>query len=157
MASFRGVKRRQEVRGEVRGVLVIDDFAHHPTAVRETLRALRHKYAGRRLVAVFEPRSATSRRKVFQKDYGEAFGEADATFICVPYDQTRIAADDQFSSDQLVDDLAKAGRMAHLMTGIDEGVKDVAASAKSGDVIAVLSNGGFGGFIPKLLESLKNR
>src|SRR5262249_29019041 len=102
MRSFRGVKRRQEERGEIKGVLVIDDFAHHPTAVRETLRALRKKYAGRRLVTVFEPRSATSRRKIFQKDYAEAFGEADSVHIAVPYDQSKIQAHDQFSSDQLV-------------------------------------------------------
>src|SRR6185369_2277830 len=107
LTAFRGVKRRQEERGEARGVLVLDDFAHHPTAVRETLRALRGKYPGRRLVTVFEPRSATSRRKVFQKDYGDAFKEADVVFIAVPYDQTKIAASDQFSSSQLVDDLKR--------------------------------------------------
>jgi UDP-N-acetylmuramate: L-alanyl-gamma-D-glutamyl-meso-diaminopimelate ligase len=155
LASFRGVKRRQEARGEVRGVLVIDDFAHHPTAVRETLKALRAKYPTRRIVAVFEPRSATSRRKVFQRDYTEAFGQADATFIAQPYDQTRIAADNQFSSDQLVADLARQGRAGALMPSVDEGVRQVSDYARAGDLVAVLSNGGFGGFIPKLLEELK--
>ena len=154
LISFQGVKRRQEERGEVRGVLVIDDFAHHPTAVRETLRALKLKYPERRLVAVFEPRSATSRRKVFQKDYVEAFAEAASTFIAIPYDQTTIDMDDQFSSDQLVDDLHRMGLEADVMATVEEGVKKVALSAKKGDLLAILSNGGFGGFIPKLLNEL---
>jgi UDP-N-acetylmuramate: L-alanyl-gamma-D-glutamyl-meso-diaminopimelate ligase len=154
MKSFRGVKRRQEERGEVKGVLVIDDFAHHPTAVRETLRALKKKYSGRRLVTVFEPRSATSRRKVFQKDYAEAFGEADVIHIAVPYDQTRIKPEDQFSSDQLVGDLIQGGKQAHLFNTVEEGVSAIASGSHSGDVVAVLSNGGFGGFIPKLLDQL---
>jgi UDP-N-acetylmuramate: L-alanyl-gamma-D-glutamyl-meso-diaminopimelate ligase len=156
LRSFRGVKRRQEVRGEVRGVIVLDDFAHHPTAVRETLKALKLRYPKRRIVSVFEPRSATSRRKVFQKDYGDAFCEGDATFIAVPYDQSKIAADDQFSSDQLVSDLVTRGRSAHLMASVEEGVEQVSKFSRSGDLVAVLSNGGFGGFIPKLLEALKN-
>lgn len=155
LSKFQGVKRRQEERGEVGGVLVIDDFAHHPTAVRETLRALKARYPGRRLVAVFEPRSATSRRKVFQKDYGLAFGEADSTFIAVPYDQSKIAAGDQFSSDQLVADILAHGRQAALMHSVEAGVVQVADGSRSGDLVAVLSNGGFGGFIPKLLEALK--
>ncbi len=153
-AAYRGVKRRQEVRGEVRGVTVIDDFAHHPTAVRETLRALRGKYAGRRMVAIFEPRSATSRRKVFQKDFGDAFSEADQIFVASPYDQSKISADDQFKSEQLAEDLVARGRPAACFAEIDAGVDDVARAARSGDVLVVMSNGGFGGFIPKLLEKL---
>ena len=155
LASFQGVKRRQEVRGEVRGITVIDDFAHHPTAVRETLRALRLKYPGRPIVAVFEPRSATSRRKVFQKDYVNAFKDADSVFIAVPYDQTKIPPENQFSSQQLIEDLVRERVRGHLMASVDEGVLDVAEGARPGDVIAVLSNGGFGGFIPKLLERLR--
>jgi UDP-N-acetylmuramate: L-alanyl-gamma-D-glutamyl-meso-diaminopimelate ligase len=154
LKSFRGVKRRQEVRGDIGGVLVIDDFAHHPTAVRETLRALRLRYPGRRIISVFEPRSATSRRKVFQKDYVDAFCESDAAFISAPYDQTKISSDDQFSSDQLVSDLETRGKSAHLMPTIEDGVREVSKYSRSQDLIAVLSNGGFGGFIPKLLEEL---
>jgi UDP-N-acetylmuramate: L-alanyl-gamma-D-glutamyl-meso-diaminopimelate ligase len=154
LASFKGIKRRQEERGEVRGVLVIDDFAHHPTAVKETLKALRAKYSGRRLVAVFEPRSATSRRKVFQKEYGEAFDLADEVMIAVAFDQSKIPADQQFSSQELVADLRAKGGAASCFSSVEEGVKWVAGSARSGDVVAVLSNGGFGGFIPKLLEAL---
>jgi UDP-N-acetylmuramate: L-alanyl-gamma-D-glutamyl-meso-diaminopimelate ligase len=157
LAAFKGVKRRQEERGEISGVLVIDDFAHHPTAVRETLRALRSKYPGRRLVSVFEPRSATSRRKVFQKDYGDAFGEADGCYIAAPYDQSKIAEGDQFSSEQLVDDIRSRGHAAECFHEVEEGVKRVTEASRKGDLVAVLSNGGFGGFIPKLLESLKIR
>lgn len=157
IASFRGVKRRQEVRGEVGGVLVIDDFAHHPTAVRETLRALKLRYPGRRVISVFEPRSATSRRKVFQNEYVSAFLEADGVFIATPYDQSRIKAEDQFSSEQLVADLVSRGPSAALMPTVEEGVKQVTEATRKGDVVAVLSNGGFGGFIPKLLDSLQKR
>lgn len=154
-SSFRGVRRRQEVRGEVRGVMVMDDFAHHPTAVRETLRALRLKYPGRRLLTVFEPRSATSRRKIFQKDYSLAFQESDCIWIAKPYDQTHIPEDQQFSSEMLVEDLKRNGREAFLMESVEAGVKDLAQIAQTGDLIAVLSNGGFGGFISKLLKQLE--
>jgi len=152
--SFRGVKRRQEVRGEKRGVTVIDDFAHHPTAVKETLRGLRSKYSQCRLMTVFEPRSATSRRKVFQKDYAAAFQEADVIFISQPFDQTKISSEDQFSSAMLVEDLIRAGKEAYLITDIDQGVQEVARQSRQGDLVAVLSNGGFGGFIAKLLQTL---
>lgn len=155
LGTFRGVKRRQEVRGEVRGVLVIDDFAHHPTAVRETLQALKAKYDGRRLVAVFEPRSATSRRKIFQEEYARAFGAAEAVFIATPYDQSKIPAADQFSTTQLVDDMRKRGSNASEFLKVDDGVQSVASAARAGDVVAVLSNGGFEGFIPKLLSALE--
>ncbi|NBU22130.1 UDP-N-acetylmuramate:L-alanyl-gamma-D-glutamyl-meso-diaminopimelate ligase, partial [bacterium] len=133
---------------------VIDDFAHHPTAVRETLKALRLKYPASRLIAVFEPRSATSRRKIFQKEYVSAFQEADQIWIASPFDQSRISHDDQFSSDMLVSDLHDLGKSAHLLSSVDIGVKSVAKSAATGDLIAVLSNGGFDGFIPKLIQEL---
>lgn len=157
LSQFRGVKRRQEERGEVNGVLVIDDFAHHPTAVRETVLALKRKYAGRRLVTVFEPRSATSRRKVFQSDYVDAFMNSDIPFIAVPFDQSKIAANDQFSSQELVRDLADRNKPAFLFHSADQGVEDVVRHAQPGDVIAVLSNGGFDGFIGKLLKRLETR
>jgi UDP-N-acetylmuramate: L-alanyl-gamma-D-glutamyl-meso-diaminopimelate ligase len=153
--TFNGVKRRQEERGTVNGVLVIDDFAHHPTAVRETLKALHSKYPGRRLIAVFEPRSATSRRKIFQKEYTEAFSDADETFIAVAYDQSKIPSDQQFSSQELVAGLNERGKAAQFFETVEDGVKRVALSTQPTDVVAVLSNGGFGGFIPKLLEALK--
>lgn len=154
LSSFEGVKRRQEERGERRGVLVIDDFAHHPTAVKVTLQALKLKYPGRRVVAVFEPRSATSRRKVFQKDYADAFSEADATFIAIPYDQSKIPSNDHFSSDELVENLKARKKEAFLMNSVEDGVVHVAEFCKKNDLLAVLSNGGFGGFIPKVLDLL---
>ena len=156
LRRFQGVKRRQEVRAVIDGIIVIDDFAHHPTAVRETLKALKLKYPTSRLLAVFEPRSATSRRKVFQKDYANAFQHADQIWIASPFDQSRISLDEQFSSDQLVSDLNGLGKSAHLLTSVDAGVKDVANAACSGDLIAVLSNGGFDGFIPKLIGQLQS-
>ncbi len=155
IARFRGVKRRQEERATVRGVTVIDDFAHHPTAVRETLAALRARHPSRRLVAVFEPRSATSRRKIFQKDYAEAFDSADRVLIAAAYDQSKIASADQFSSAQLVEDLRARGRDARLMHSVEAGVRELASESREGDLIAVLSNGGFGGLIPKLVETLE--
>ncbi|MFZ9595630.1 MAG: UDP-N-acetylmuramate--L-alanine ligase [Bdellovibrionia bacterium] len=155
LKTFRGVKRRQEIRGEVGGVLVIDDFAHHPTAVRETLRALRAKYPSRRLIPIFEPRSATSRRKIFQKEYAQAFEEADLIFIASPFDQSRIVREEQFSSDALAQDLIQMGRKAWVFQEVDDGVQSVLQQVRKNDVIAVLSNGGFGGFIPKLLKALE--
>jgi len=157
LRSFSGVKRRQEVRGEIGGVMVLDDFAHHPTAVRETLLALRSRYPKRRLLSIFEPRSATSRRKVFQKNYAEALGESDIIFIASPFDQSKIALDDHFSSEVLVDDLKKKGKKAYLMPSVEEGVREVASHSQEGDLVAVLSNGGFGGFISKLLQELTSR
>jgi UDP-N-acetylmuramate: L-alanyl-gamma-D-glutamyl-meso-diaminopimelate ligase len=157
LASFKGVKRRQEERGTVAGVLVIDDFAHHPTAVRETLKALRLKYPKGRMHAVFEPRSATSRRKVFQADYAEAFDAADLVWIATPYDQSKISSAEQFSTDELVSDLNDRGRRAASFDTVPDGVHRIAEIAQPGDTIAVLSNGGFGGFIPLLLEALGNK
>ena len=157
LMGFEGVKRRQEVRGEKRGVTVIDDFAHHPTAVRETLGALRSRYPGRRLIAVFEPRSATSRRRVFQEAYVDAFVRgADQIWIAQAFDQSKIPVEQQFSSGQLVADLVAQAKDAQLIWTVEEGVRDLSRAARAGDVIAVLSNGGFGGFIPKLLEALNH-
>ncbi len=154
LKAFRGVKRRQEIRGEVGGVTVIDDFAHHPTAVRETVGALKKKYPDRRLIIAFEPRSATSRRKVFQKDYAEAFDAADEIFISQPFDQSKLASDDLFSSDQLVADICSRKKSAHFMKDVESGVVQLKNLVKTGDVVAILSNGGFGGIIEKLLTVL---
>jgi UDP-N-acetylmuramate: L-alanyl-gamma-D-glutamyl-meso-diaminopimelate ligase len=104
------------------------------------------------MLAVFEPRSATSRRKVFQKEYTEAFDRADEIFVAVAYDQSKIPVDQQFSSQELVEGLRARRKTADFFDTVDEGVNRVASRARPGDVIAVLSNGGFGGFIPKLLE-----
>lgn len=155
--KFKGIKRRQEVRGVIQERTVIDDFAHHPTAVRETLLALKGQFPKSRMVAVFEPRSATSRKKVFQKDYVDAFSLADAVFLAEPYDSAGVDPTQRFSSAELVKDLKNKKIPAQSFEQIEKGVQQVADFSQAGDVIAVLSNGGFEGFIPKLLEALKAR
>ena len=139
-------------------MLVIDDFAHHPTAVRETLAALRATVAkGGRLLVAFEPRSATSRRRIFQKDYVSAFSNADLTWIAVPYNQSSIPEADLFSSQQLVEDLKATGKQAAVFGDVSRWVEEVCRIAAPGDTIAILSNGGFGGFVQKTLDDLKTR
>jgi len=158
IAAFRGVKRRQEVRGEISGVVVIDDFAHHPTAVTETILALKSKYPNRRLLTVFEPRNATSRRKIFQNEYVEAFLKSDHVFIANPYEPEKIPADQVFSSAHLVEELVRRSVAATLLAKLTEKqVDEICSVAQSGDVVVVMSNGGFGGLIPKLLERLKGK
>lgn len=152
--TFKGVKRRQELLGEPNGITVIEDFAHHPTAVRETLKGLRHKYLQRKIWAVFEPRSATSRRKIFQKDYAKAFSDADEVCLNEPFDQTKIKEEDRFSSKDLVADLNQIQKSAKLFSGADQIVDFLKAKAKTGDVVVLMSNGGFDGIYQKLLSAL---
>ncbi|HEV2862241.1 MAG TPA: UDP-N-acetylmuramate:L-alanyl-gamma-D-glutamyl-meso-diaminopimelate ligase [Pyrinomonadaceae bacterium] len=158
LATFQSVKRRMQVRGEERGVTVIDDFAHHPTAVRETLRALRARYAGRRVVAVFEPRSATSRLAVFQNDYADAFDHADYVVISSVFAREKGSVYGALlDTEELVGEIAARGRPAFCLDGADSIVSHLAPELRSGDVIAVMSNGGFGGIHEKLLETLKKQ
>ncbi len=152
-SSFLGIKRRQEVRGEPRHITVVDDFAHHPTAVKVTLEALRLRFGKRRLWAIFEPRSATSRRKIFQEAYAGAFGEAEVSIIAAARDD-RLKAEDVFDSRDLVADLRARGQEAFCYDTVDEIVAVVAANALPWDVVAVLSNGAFGGLHQKLLDAL---
>lgn len=157
LATYSGVKRRQEVYGNANGITLIDDFAHHPTAVRETLSAIRAKYASNRLIACFEPRSATSRRKVFQQAYAESFDNADQIYIAKPYDQTTIDTTQQFSTDELLDDLRGRGKRAKTLATTPAGIKELAGELRAGDVVLVMSNGGFDGLLPKLLDLIKNK
>ncbi len=152
--SFEGVKRRQEVVGEVRQVTVVDDFAHHPTAVDVTLSGLRLRFGGRRIWAIFEPRSATSRRAVFQEAYASAFSEADVVVIAHPPDQAQLPVEERFDSDRLVRRLRDQGKEAFTWNSVDEIVAAVSANALPHDVIAVLSNGAFGSIHGKLLRAL---
>ncbi|HEU4597257.1 MAG TPA: UDP-N-acetylmuramate:L-alanyl-gamma-D-glutamyl-meso-diaminopimelate ligase [Pyrinomonadaceae bacterium] len=157
LATFKSVKRRMQVRGEERGVTVIDDFAHHPTAVRETLAALRARYAGRRIVAVFEPRSATSRLAVFQREYVEAFRLADHVVLSTVFARDKGSAYGQLlDTDQLAAEIAEGGPPAHTFDGADTIVRHLAPELRAGDVVAVMSNGGFGGIHEKLLDALRN-
>jgi UDP-N-acetylmuramate: L-alanyl-gamma-D-glutamyl-meso-diaminopimelate ligase len=154
MASFQGVKRRQELLGEPGGVTVIEDFAHHPTAVRLTLASIRERFPKRRLIAVFEPRSATSRRKVFQKDYVEAFLGSDLAYFAAPFDQTKIAEGDRFSVEELVADIKSKKHHALAEPTVDALVKQILKEAKKDDVIILMSNGGFDGIYQKILSGL---
>lgn len=157
LKTFEGVKRRQEILGEYSGVLLIEDFAHHPTAVKETVKAIQNKYKNRRVFSVFEPRSATSRRKVFQKDYVEAFSEAHEILIAQAFDQGKISDEDRFSSDELIQDLVNLGKSAKLFQSADQIVADLVARTQKGDVVLIMSNGGFDGIYEKLITQLKNR
>ncbi len=152
--TFKGIKRRQEVLGEPRGVLVIEDFAHHPTAVKETIKGIKAKYPTRKLWAVFEPRSATSRRKIFQAEYAKAFSLADEVLIAEAFDQSKLNETDRFSSAELVSDISKSGKHAKVYSGVDGIIKDISSGAKSGDMVMIMSNGGFDGIYTKLLGAL---
>jgi UDP-N-acetylmuramate: L-alanyl-gamma-D-glutamyl-meso-diaminopimelate ligase len=158
LAHFRGVRRRLEVRGEARGVTVLDDFAHHPTAVAATLEAVRARYPGRRVVAIFEPRTNTSRRVVFQQAYAESFHAADAVVIRIVPDTPIYSATgevtERFSADALAADLERRGVPAVALPDVDAIVAHVAAHARRGDVAVVMSNGDFGGVWEKLLAAL---
>jgi UDP-N-acetylmuramate: L-alanyl-gamma-D-glutamyl-meso-diaminopimelate ligase len=154
-ASFAGVKRRQELRGTVHDVLVIDDFAHHPTAVRETIAGIRQRYPDRRLWAVFEPRSNTSRRNIHQKEYASAFDGAALASIRVPEPHDKVPIEEQLDIARVVDELRAHGIQADASPDVDVLVKRVVGRARPGDVVLVMSNGSFGGFIPALLDGLR--
>ena len=157
LATFKSVRRRCEVRGEVNGVTIIDDFAHHPTAVRETLTALRTKYATGRLVAVFEPRSRTSCHATFQDAYIDAFAPADYVIVSRVYDAQRAAEmGGVLDIEKLIEDVAAQGKNAHAITEVDEIVEKLRGELRTGDVVAIMSNGGFGGIHEKLLVSLSS-
>jgi len=154
LRKFQGVRRRQEVRGVARGVTVIDDFAHHPTAVRGTLAALAAAYAGHRLVAVFEPRTNSSRRKVFQEAYASAFDAAAEILVREPAPLANIPEPERFSSLQLVDDLAGRGLCAKYFSTTEDVLSYLDGSVQEGDVVAIMSNGGFDNIHQRLLELL---
>jgi len=154
LRQFGGVKRRQEIRGIVNDITVIDDFAHHPTAVRETLHALKETYADSRLIAVFEPRTNTSRRAFFQDDYAVSFDSADLALIREPVQKDTIDERDSFSSSQLVNDIGRRGGKACCFADTDSIIAELRANARPGDIIAILSNGGFDNIHQRLLEKL---
>lgn len=156
LQSFKNVRRRAEVRGEERGVVVIDDFAHHPTAVRETLRGLRNRYQERRLIAVFEPRSWSSRLAVFQDDYASAFAAADYVVIANVFDSQKVSEKGKsLDTNKLIADITSSGKSALALANADEIIQHLLPELKQGDVVAIMSNGGFGGIHEKLLERLR--
>jgi UDP-N-acetylmuramate: L-alanyl-gamma-D-glutamyl-meso-diaminopimelate ligase len=154
--TFQGVKRRQEVVGEVRDILIIDDFAHHPTAIAETLAALRLRYPSRRLWAVFEPRSATSRRNVFQKEFVASFHAADRIILADLFAPEKIPAEHRLNPEQIVSDLVALGKEALFLSTPDQIVSELVKHLQSGDVVCVMSSGGFGGIHQKLISRLNS-
>ncbi|HYJ79800.1 MAG TPA: Mur ligase family protein, partial [Longimicrobiaceae bacterium] len=154
LRTFRSVKRRLEVRGEVRGVTVIDDFAHHPTAVRETIEAVRQRYAGRPVVAVFEPRSYTAQRRESQQPYQEAFAGADRVVLAGLFHPERYTEQTALDPLALVDAWRAQGIAADYIPAADDIVAHLAPRLAGGEVVLVMSNGGFGGIHEKLLAAL---
>jgi UDP-N-acetylmuramate: L-alanyl-gamma-D-glutamyl-meso-diaminopimelate ligase len=157
LATFKSVKRRLEVRAVVEGVTIIDDFAHHPTAIRETLRALRESYPGRRLWAVLEPRSNTLRRNVFERDLVESLALADRVVLAAVFQSESIPPPDRLHPERVVAALNARGVAAALFGDADAIVEAASPELGDGDIVAILSNGGFGGIYQKLPAAIANR
>ena len=156
LLQFGGIKRRQEVRGIINKVTVIDDFAHHPTAVKETLKALKDAYAGQRLITVFEPRTNSSRRAIFQQDYVSCFDSADITFIREPVPLENVAASELFSAATLAKDLRARGAEAESCPDTDTILDTLLPILRPNDVVAILSNGAFDNIHTRLLTRLQS-
>jgi UDP-N-acetylmuramate: L-alanyl-gamma-D-glutamyl-meso-diaminopimelate ligase len=157
LSSFKSVKRRLELRGEVERIRVYDDFAHHPTAVLETLRAIRERYPTDRIWAVFEPRSQTCRRKIFEQEFIKSFDPADTVVVARVFGSGKLAEDEQLSPDAVVEGVRTRGKIAETFDTTDENVDYISRNATPGDQVVVMSNGGFDGIHNKLLEKLKGR
>lgn len=157
LQGFKSVKRRLEVRAEVDGVAIVDDFAHHPTAIAVTLKALRARYPGRRLWAILEPRSNTLRRNVFQAELVQSLGLADQVVMTKIFRPEAVPEGDRLDEAAVVSGLKAAGTPARLMIDADAIVAAVAPELRPGDVVAILSNGGFGGIYEKLPARLKTQ
>ena len=155
--TFKGIKRRMEVRGIAGGVTVVDDFGHHPTAIRETLRALRIKHSSQKIWAVFEPRSNTTRRNVFQAELASAFADADAVVVAQVARLELLAPSERLDPARLMKDMQAAGKSAAYLPDVEAIVNHVTKNVQGGDVVCVFSNGGFGGIHGRLLERLARR
>jgi UDP-N-acetylmuramate: L-alanyl-gamma-D-glutamyl-meso-diaminopimelate ligase len=154
LQTFKGVKRRQEIRGVKNGITIMDDFAHHPTAVRETIRAVKSFHTAGRIIAVFEPRTNSSMRNVFQKDYSLSFDGADRVCIRKPPLLDKIPASERFSSELLVNDLKNRGIDARFFPDTDTIIDFLVETAKPKDLILIMSNGGFDRIHERLLAAL---
>jgi UDP-N-acetylmuramate: L-alanyl-gamma-D-glutamyl-meso-diaminopimelate ligase len=152
--QFLGVKRRQELIGQPRDIQIIEDFAHHPTAVEKTIATFCERPGIGKIHAVFEPRSATSRRNIFQAEYARAFSQADFTYIAKPYAQEKIPLEQRFSSEKLVSDIEAQAKKAFLCNGVDDIIQRLQKNAQPGDTVLIMSNGGFDGIYQKLLAGL---
>jgi UDP-N-acetylmuramate: L-alanyl-gamma-D-glutamyl-meso-diaminopimelate ligase len=155
LKKFEGIARRQEVRGEERGVKVIDDFGHHPTAITQTMHALRHRYPGNRIWAVFEPRSNTTRRAVFQQQLRDALSLADGVFISEVARLDQIPENERLNAEAVVAAIAKSGRPAYYEKNAEAIIERLVPMVQPNDVVAIFSNGGFDRIHEKLLERLK--
>ncbi len=154
VASFEGVMRRQEVRGEVRGIKIIDDFGHHPTAIRQALAGLRHQYPGARLWAIFEPRSNTTRRAVFQNVLPAAFEQADGVLFSQVARLEQIPEHERLNPERVIADIAATGKPAFYEPDVNGIIQRIRPLVQSGDIIVVFSNGGFDGIHARLLKEL---
>lgn len=154
---FQGVKRRQEVVGEVNDILIIDDFAHHPTAIHETLAALRLRYPARRLWAIFEPRSATSRSHIFQKEFTEALASADGVILANLFAPEKLAPEARLDPERIVSDLVKRGKEAFFAPAPEQILETLLQRLGPGDLVCVMSSGGFGGLHQKLIAGLNEK
>lgn len=157
LATFEGVRRRQEVYGEAGGVTVLDDFAHHPTAIEATLQAVRGRYPSSRLWAVLEPRSWSLRRNTFQKRLTEVFGAADEVVIAQVYRAADIPDEARLDAPRLIEELKTQGRSARFLPDVPSIVSCLTVHAQAGDVVVIMSNGGFGGLHELLLEAFSVR
>ncbi len=155
LKTFSGIKRRQEIRGIKHGITVMDDFAHHPTAVRETINGVKPFYKDGRIIAVFEPRTNTSMRKFFQETYPDSFLGADMVCVCKPGVKKKIPQRDKFSTKQLVADIETEGIEAYHFENSDEIISFLVPKLKPGDLVLIMSNGGFDSIHTKLLENIE--
>ncbi|NOZ01263.1 MAG: UDP-N-acetylmuramate:L-alanyl-gamma-D-glutamyl-meso-diaminopimelate ligase [Deltaproteobacteria bacterium] len=157
LAGFKGIRKRQEVKGIAGSVTVIDDFAHHPTAVRETIRAIRSAYPGSRVIALFEPESNTSRRAVFQADYVTAFAQADMVFFTTPLEKPdNLAQNERIDMNRLCEDIRRRGVPATMIRDVDSLALTAAGKARPGDVILAMSGRDFKGVHARILKALAN-
>ena len=156
LKSFKSVKRRLEVKAEVAGITIIDDFAHHPTAIAGTLKAVRTRWPKARVWAIFEPRSNTLRRKVFEEELVKSLALADAIAIASVFRPEAIPEGQRLETAALIRELKKAGRRASEFPDADAIVEKVAPQLRDGEVVVILSNGGFGGIYEKLPQRLKS-
>jgi UDP-N-acetylmuramate: L-alanyl-gamma-D-glutamyl-meso-diaminopimelate ligase len=155
--SFKGVKRRMEIRGVSGGVTVIDDFGHHPTAIRETMRALRVRFPGQRVWAIFEPRSNTTRRAVFQQELTDALNLADGVAVAQVARLELLAPEDRLNPERMIESLKSSGKPAFYLPTADSIVQELGGHVRAGEVVCVFSNGGFGGIHDKLLERFRSK
>jgi len=157
LRSFGGIQRRQQIRGEADGVVVVDDFAHHPTAVKATIQAIRERWGDRRIIAIFEPRSNSSRRKIFEEGYSLAFGDADAVYLSSPPFRHNDDPSDFMDIEAVLDRIRAQGKQANSASGADELLQPVLDFLRPGDIALVMSNGGFGNIHERLLVPLADR